>query len=70
MIGAVLIMCAGCSSAPLPTVVSTPEQRVEHVQVPSKLDAQREMEYRQLKAALDKAQQANDRFNRLSTWGP
>lgn len=65
IIGVLFAACVGCSSVPPPTIVPA-----EQVQAPSKLDAQREMEYRQLRAALSKAQKAMERFDQLSTWGP
>lgn len=69
IIGVVFAACAACSTAPSPSIVP-PAQRIEHVQSPSKLDVKREMEYRQLKAALDKAQKAMEKFDSMSAWGP
>ncbi|HEV2171826.1 MAG TPA: hypothetical protein VGR40_12805 [Candidatus Binatus sp.] len=72
IVGVLLATCIGCSStlAPPPPMIPPSAPPIEHVQAPSKLDVQREMNYRALKDALDKAQKALDRYDRMSTWGP
>ncbi|HEV2099311.1 MAG TPA: hypothetical protein VGR45_10340, partial [Stellaceae bacterium] len=67
-----LATCIGCTPAPTPsaTTIPPPPQPIEHVQSPSKLDVQREMNYRELKAALDNARKALNHYDDLSESGP
>lgn len=62
-----LVACSAAAQSP----PAAPEPiRYEHAQPLSKVDVRREMEYRELRDALDKARQNLDRLDAISGYPP